>query len=455
MATSESAGIIDALSNALWNDDRLFSARERELLASVLSHARKNGSASPAESEAVAATIAAAVGEAITHRLMNEVGAAIAPRLLSEYDAQLAGHGPGGPRPPKGGHGGPGPKPPGPRPPGGGPGPKPPGPRPHKYAEAATMVAGPGPRPPKSAEAAMTVAGPGPRPPKGFESVPILAGPGPKPPNQGGPGGPKTPGTPGPGGPRNPGTPGTPGPGGPRNPGTPGTPGPGGPRHQGGPGGPKSPGKGHHSHAAAAIAGGVVAGDMPVLVLDEFLAPQELERLTRYVAERESEFVLSEVISPGAPAGMVDFEHRKSRVLYELDEHEAVISGRILAYLGRILPAVGMEPFPVSRVEAQITASNDGDFFRPHEDNTDAPLQTRELTFVYFFHREPKAFNGGELRIYDSHEASSGYRAIVPRQNQIVFFPSHLLHEITAVACASQAFADSRFTLNGWFHRPE
>jgi SM-20-related protein len=202
-------------------------------------------------------------------------------------------------------------------------------------------------------------------------------------------------------------------------------------------------------------------GGAPVLVLDEFLAPQELARLAQFVEAQESEFVMSEVIAPGAAAGAVDFDHRRSRVLYELGEYEALIPGRILSYLPRILPAVGLHPFPIARVEAQITASNHGDFFRPHEDNGEPPLQTRELTFVYFFHREPKAFRGGELRIYDPRETGNGgsagcaYRAIVPQQNQIVFFPSHLLHEITPVECASRAFLDSRFTLNGWFHRPE
>jgi Rps23 Pro-64 3,4-dihydroxylase Tpa1-like proline 4-hydroxylase len=31
-----------------------------------------------------------------------------------------------------------------------------------------------------------------------------------------------------------------------------------------------------------------------------------------------------------------------------------------------------------------------------------------------------------------------------------VFFPCELLHEVTAVKCASKLFGDSRFTLNGW-----
>ena len=196
-----------------------------------------------------------------------------------------------------------------------------------------------------------------------------------------------------------------------------------------------------------------------MLVLDEFLAPQELDRLVRFAAEREPEFVLSEVVAPGAKASGVDFEQRKSRVLYDLDEHEDLISGRILSYLPRILPAVGLDPFPIAQVEAQITASNHGDYFRPHEDNGSPGLETRVLTFVYFFHREPRPFRGGELRIYDPQDGGDGrsrrIHSIVPGQNQLVLFPSHLVHEITPVECRSGRFRDSRFTLNGWFHRPE
>ncbi len=115
-----------------------------------------------------------------------------------------------------------------------------------------------------------------------------------------------------------------------------------------------------------------------------------------------------------------------------------------------------MEEFAIRDVEAQITASNDGDFFHFHSDNGNAPVAARHLTFVYFFHREPRAFEGGELRIHDTrlesgeYVSEGSYQTIVPHQNQIVFFPCELMHEITTVKCPSRAFTDSRFTLNGW-----
>ncbi len=195
------------------------------------------------------------------------------------------------------------------------------------------------------------------------------------------------------------------------------------------------------------------------VVLDEFLVPEELNSIIEYTRSREGDFQLSEVIAPGQTGATLDYEHRRSRVLMDIGEHQAVVLNRIQAYLPRVLQKMGREVFPVTRVEAQITASNDGDFFRNHNDNGQDEIASRELTFVYFFHREPKAFQAGELRIYDSkwengeYVSTGNYQTIVPEQNQVVFFPSSLLHEITPVECPSLAFADSRFTVNGWFHR--
>ena len=195
------------------------------------------------------------------------------------------------------------------------------------------------------------------------------------------------------------------------------------------------------------------------VVLDEFLAPQELEELTRFTLEREADFNASEVVSPQADSGIVNYEHRRSRVLMDLAQHQDVMLERIKSVLPQILDQLGMEPFNIAEVEMQATASNDGDFFHFHSDNGSERVASRYLTFVYFFHREPRQFEGGELLIHDSrlkngvYVSEGSYQSIVPQQNQIVFFPCELLHEITPVNCASQQFADSRFTLNGWLRR--
>jgi SM-20-related protein len=179
----------------------------------------------------------------------------------------------------------------------------------------------------------------------------------------------------------------------------------------------------------------------------------------QYALDHEPDFEVSEVVSPGANGGRIDYEHRRSRVLMNLERHHEVIADRIQAYLPGVLQKLGCDGLHPSQIEVQITASNHGDFFRHHSDNLHEDTVSRELTFVYFFHREPKAFRGGDLRIYNSRWENGRYvstgehQTIVPEQNQMVIFPSSLVHEISPVDCPSEAFADSRFTVNGWFHR--
>ncbi|MDQ1389939.1 MAG: hypothetical protein QOF56_3393 [Acidobacteriaceae bacterium] len=211
------------------------------------------------------------------------------------------------------------------------------------------------------------------------------------------------------------------------------------------------------SHLEAASSVGVLEAPgimrAQCVVLDEFLAPHEVDELVAYALQHEREFQRSEVISPSGDPGVIDYSHRRSRVLMDLGKHQTVILERIRGVLPRVLDQLGIEEFPITNVEAQITASNDGDFFGAHSDNAQEAIASRRVTFVYFFHREPRPFEGGELRLHDSaSDQSRGYQTIVPQQNQIVFFPCPVLHEITAVECPSRAFADSRFTLNGWLH---
>jgi 2OG-Fe(II) oxygenase superfamily len=191
---------------------------------------------------------------------------------------------------------------------------------------------------------------------------------------------------------------------------------------------------------------------------EEFLAPSELQRLMRYTLAHERDFEISEVVSPGvAGRGTIDHEYRRSRVLMDLAEHEAQFLDRIRVMLPLVFRKLKMDPFMPERAELQI--SNDGDFFRDHSDNSHPEIASRALTFVYFFNAEPTPFRGGELRLYDTRRQGDDWvrqgegRVIVPEQNQMVFFPSGLVHEITPVVCPSRDFTDSRFTVNGWLHR--
>jgi SM-20-related protein len=230
---------------------------------------------------------------------------------------------------------------------------------------------------------------------------------------------------------------------------------------------PKSPGpQPPHAATSTVISQTSVAAEerpnvLPArcVVLDEFLAPQELAELTSFILDHEDSFEASEVISPHSEGGVVTYEHRSSRVLMDIGKYQDLMLDRIRTSLPDVLGKLGMEEFTIAGVEAQVTASNEGDFFHFHSDNGSERVASRYLTFVYFFHREPRGFEGGELRIHDArlengeYVSEGTYQTMIPQQNQIVFFPCEVLHEITPVKCASRRFADSRFTLNGWLRR--
>ncbi len=417
--------ILDSFSETLMRDERILSVQERALVASLLQHARTASNENSEMQAAVRAVIASAVGETVAQRAFAVLGGSIVERIL-ENSALPLGDSAGvrasdiytGPRPPL------------------------------------------GPQTPSESVHAMSEPDPPSASPKD-----------PQPPSVRAPR--KEPHRPSPHEPQPPGSP-------MRTPGAPSSPGePDPPSHGPGPGvrapqkeplrsvptSPKDPQPPSAVRTTVVSETGAAVADRPpvlparCVVLDEFLAPQELEGLTRFALEHEADFNASEVVSPHADSGVVNYEHRRSRVLMDLGQHQDVMLERIKSVLPQVLDELGMEPFTIAGVEVQATASNDGDFFHFHSDNGSDRVASRYLTFVYFFHREPRHFEGGELRIHDArlkdgvYRSDGSYQSIVPRQNQIVFFPCELMHEITPVNCASQEFADSRFTLNGWLLR--
>ena len=196
----------------------------------------------------------------------------------------------------------------------------------------------------------------------------------------------------------------------------------------------------------------------PIALLDEFLVVEEWQGLMYYALTHAPQFHRSQVLNTTG-ASMLDTGYRRSSVLFDLGEFHGLFVQRLMTFLPHILFRIGVPEFPVSQVEVQLTASSDGEFFRAHTDNDSEGVGARLVTFVYFFHTEPRAFSGGELRIFDTvHNAgraaaTGAYRLVQPLQNQLVCFPSGCLHEILPVVCPSGAFEHSRFTINGWFHQ--
>lgn len=196
----------------------------------------------------------------------------------------------------------------------------------------------------------------------------------------------------------------------------------------------------------------------PLVILDEFLVAQEWAGLLRFTLKRRERFTHSEILDAGGQ-DRSDDDLRRSLVLYDLGRCHDLFADRVMTYLPHVLARLHLPPFTVSRFEIQLTATNDGQFFRKHKDDDSDTVRSRVLSFVYYFYLEPRSFKGGALRLYDtrldqqSQVTRGDFQTILPTQNQIIFFPSDCIHEVSPVECLSGEFSHSRFTVNGWVHR--
>ncbi|HHP7245667.1 MAG TPA: 2OG-Fe(II) oxygenase [Elainellaceae cyanobacterium] len=186
--------------------------------------------------------------------------------------------------------------------------------------------------------------------------------------------------------------------------------------------------------------------------VDQFLTPRQHQALIDFTLNSRDAFV-----SSSTSTGEADY--RKSFVLHTFPDFAELVRQRIHALFPDVIAKLDLPPFAIAQIESQLTAHNHGHYYRVHNDNGSADTATRELTYVYYFYREPKPFSGGELRVYDSkvennyYVKAASFQDIEPRNNSIVFFLSRYMHEVLPIACPTRDFADSRFTINGWIRR--
>lgn len=207
-----------------------------------------------------------------------------------------------------------------------------------------------------------------------------------------------------------------------------------------------------------------VVGPLPPTVqLDDFLSADDHSALLAWVLANRARFKPA-TVTDGA-THRTDDRTRIALKLADLGPLEPRLRERLLAALPRIVAAIGGQLPATPSLELELTAYGDGAFYGAHRDIPIGPDrktlgakpgQDRLLSAVYYFHREPKAFSGGALRLYRWGAALDApgpddWRDIEPRQNSLAGFASWAIHEVRPVDCPSGAFEDNRFALNCWY----
>lgn len=187
----------------------------------------------------------------------------------------------------------------------------------------------------------------------------------------------------------------------------------------------------------------------PVVIVDGLLGDAEWSALLARVLASEAQFQPSATHDARA-------DYRHSLVLNPAPDLVEPVVRRVRSLTPDVLPELRVQPITVGVVEAQVTASIDGSFFGVHTDADRQKVPKRYLTYVYYFNRQPKAFSGGELRVYDdvlrNGKLARGetFQVIEPLHNRLVLFWARTMHEVMPVRMPSGAFGDARFTVNGW-----
>ena len=190
----------------------------------------------------------------------------------------------------------------------------------------------------------------------------------------------------------------------------------------------------------------------PFVRMTNFLAPGECDHLLALAIEGRERFTPATV----GPEGRV---RPKVRITLEANDRTMAevrprIAPKIRSLVPEILARLRMDGIGRYRIELGMRVYLDGGFYTPHCDDRTQSKSRRKLSFVYFFHREPRRFSGGDLLLYDTSAdtgacSSKGFSRFVPLRNSIVFFPSGCWHQVTPVQCGTDDFGDGRWVVNG------
>ncbi len=199
-----------------------------------------------------------------------------------------------------------------------------------------------------------------------------------------------------------------------------------------------------------AVAASAIGLPAPVRLLRNFFEPTTHARMLNLAMDVEAQLEQSSV------GGKNPRQHwRRSKLHLQPQPFEELAREGIVKAAQDAVDAFAMPRFAFESFEMQFTAHNDGDFYKVHRDHGEGGMEHRRLTFVYYFYRQPRAFDGGALALYDSLSDGAGFQAenyslVDPVDNALIIFPSSFWHEVQQINCPSGAYADSRFTLNGW-----
>lgn len=195
----------------------------------------------------------------------------------------------------------------------------------------------------------------------------------------------------------------------------------------------------------------------PVCIIDDFLGAAASAALVDFARENEASFAAARVHTSDK-RNTIDKGFRDS-VSFTGDFGPVIAPflAALDAAYDRIAAEAGTSLFERQPSELHMAAHRHGQHLPRHIDTLTGrtPALVRDqrmVSLVYYCHRTPRVFSGGNLVMYPM--VGDARQVIEPRHDRLVAFPSFAPHEIERVEVPGDRFADARFALVSWLRRP-
>jgi len=199
----------------------------------------------------------------------------------------------------------------------------------------------------------------------------------------------------------------------------------------------------------------------PFRVVRNPLTQSQVAELLRMAEQCPDQF------EPGKVSGEYEvmLERRNSLRLVSQKAREAIASflyPHVRNEFARCCASFAIPDFDIGNIEYKFCHYPHGSYFRLHRDNrhnyknknNEMENFERRISFVYYFHRAPRKFAGGDLLLHDTDRNNDlysfeSYLKVIPENNMLVFFPSGFYHQVTDVVETSGDALNGRFSING------
>ena len=173
--------------------------------------------------------------------------------------------------------------------------------------------------------------------------------------------------------------------------------------------------------------------------------PVPFVRVRNFLPPDEHQTLLALMLASYADTKARDNSETNDRIV---DEVRPGFEPRLRRLVAKALPRLWAGGLGAYCVELHVGTYQAGQFHAVHTDFDDTDLAPRAISYVYYLHRRPKSFSGGDLLLHDGEVANTHTR-IEPLDNSIVLFPSHCVHEVTLVEAGPTDFDTGCFPVYG------